>query len=412
MQSSSSDISRRGLLGAAAAAGAALPLAARAAQAWPDIRGQFLLAPDLRYFNAANIGPAFRSAVAAHVRATQEFQANPSPQYREKYPVEADALRVRIGKRLGVTAQEIALVRNSSEANTVAVRGLALKEGDEVILTDHNHPSTMETWKLRAEREQLVLKILPVPVYAKSAQEVVDLFAAAITPRTRAIFLSHMSNVSGLIFPIAEIAKLTRPRGIWLHGDGAQSFGWLQLDLAALGVDSYSGSTHKWMMGPLEGGILYVRRESQPQLQPVMLSHGYWLTDPANLQTAQKYEILGQRDDPKLAAIAATLDAHEAIGEAEVERRTFSVAAAMRDMLLALPGAKLIGTTTPGLAGPVLTPTFPGKDVAAIRQMLWTKGRIVVAGSKADGQPTIRFSPHIYNGPDDIAAVADLLRSV
>ena len=405
------EFSRRVLLGGAAAAAGTLAASSAAMAAPSGLRDRFLLAPGLRYFNAANIGPAFRAAVEAHARATQQFQSNPSPQYRAKYPVEADGLRARMGRRLGVTAQEIALVRNSSEANTVAVRGLALKEGDEIILTDHNHPSTLETWKLRAEREKLVLKILPVPVYAKSAQEVVDQFAAAITPRTRAIFLSHMSNVTGLIFPIGEIAKLTRPRGIWLHGDGAQSFGWMRLDLAALGVDSYSGSTHKWMMGPLEGGILYVRREAQPQLQPVMMSHGYWLTDPANLDTAQKYEILGQRDDPKLSAISATLDALDAIGEAEVERRTFAIAAQMRDMLLALPGGRLVGTTAPGLCGPVLTPTFPGKDVTAIREMLWNKGQVVVAGSKAAGQATIRFSPHIYNDADEIAAISDLLRT-
>lgn len=412
-QPDSLNLSRRTLLTSAGLAGAAsvlLPASAQGAVA-PSLRDQFLLAPDLHYFNAANIGPAFRAAVTAHERATRDFQSNPSPQFREIYPRQADALRARLGKRLNVTAQEIALVRNSSEANTVAVRGLALQPGDEIILTEHNHPSTLETWKLRAAREKLVLKILPVPIYAKSPQAVVDVFAAAITPRTRAIFLSHMSNITGLIFPIGEIAKLTRPKGIWLHGDGAQTFGWLQLDLTALGVDSYSGSTHKWMMGPLEGGVLYVRREGQARLDPVMMSHGYWLTDPANLDTAQKYEILGQRDDPKLAAIDATLDALDAIGEAEVERRAFAIGDRMRDMVVGLPGAKLIGTTVKGLTGPVITPTFPGKDVATMRARLWIQGKVVVAGSKADGQPTIRLSPHIYNDADEIALIADLLKS-
>jgi selenocysteine lyase/cysteine desulfurase len=83
--------------------------------------------------------------------------------------------------------------------------------------------------------------------------------------------------------------------------DGAQSFGWLPLDLRDLGVDSYASSTHKWLMGPLEGGFLYVRRPMQARLQPLMISHGYWLLDRADLDTAQKYEVLGQRDDPGCA---------------------------------------------------------------------------------------------------------------
>ena len=99
----------------------------------------------------------------------------------------------------------------------------------------------------------------------------------------------------------------------------------------------------------------------------------------------------------------------DAIGEAEVERRAFAIGDQMRDMVLRVPGAKLVGTTTKGLTGPVITPAFAGKDVLAIRDHLWTQGKVVVAPSKADGKPTIRFSPHIYNSADEIALIADLL---
>ena len=404
------DISRRTLIQAAAvAAPLALSAQALSAAGKPALRAAMLLDPAIHYFNAANIAPTFRSVAAIHEQEMRAFQTDPSVERRALYPRAADALRARLAARLKVTPQEIALVRNSSEANTVAVRGLALKPGDRIILTSHNHPSTLDSWKLRAEREGLDLHVVPVPVEATAAQSLFDGIAAAVTPTTRAIFLSHMSNVTGIIYPVAEIAKLARSKNIWLHADGAQSFGWMQLDLAALGVDSYSGSTHKWLMGPLEGGILYVRRERQAELQPIMMSHGYWLTDPANLNTAQKYEILGQRDDPRLMAVAATLDVLDGVGEAAIEQAARMRGASMRQALAGVAGARPIGSGAAAITGPVITVAFPGRDVAAMRARLW-QARIATAASKVDGQAAIRFSPHIYNSDEDVAAVMEGLR--
>lgn len=404
-------ISRRTLIQAAAIAA---PLAFApdrlSAADQPALRAAMLLDPAIRYFNAANIAPTFRSVAAIHEQETRAFQADPSVERRALYPRAADALRARFAARFKATPQEIALVRNSSEANTVAVRGLALKPGDRIILTDHNHPSTWDSWKLRAERERLDLHIVPVPVDAQSSQDLFDGIAAAVTPNTRAIFLSHMSNISGIIYPVADIARLARSKNIWFHADGAQTVGWMALDLPALGVDSYSGSTHKWLMGPLEGGILYVRRERQAELQPLMMSHGYWLTDPANLATAQKYEISGQRDDPKLMAIAATLDVLDGVGgDAAIEAAVRQRAATMRDALTGVAGARVIGSGADAITGPVITVAFPGRDMAAMRAKLW-QGKIATAASKLEGG-AIRFSPHVYNSDADVAAVIEGLRA-
>ncbi|MDO6416516.1 aminotransferase class V-fold PLP-dependent enzyme [Sphingomonas sp. BIUV-7] len=403
-------LTRRGMLKAGVVAAALAPAAAAVVPAGTAaLRDQLLLAPDILYFNAANIAPTFRSVIDVQEKELRAFQANPSREYREKYPVAADRLRARLGKRLGVTAEEIALLRNCSEANTVAVLGLDLKPGDEVIVTEHNHQSTLDSWKLRAKRDGLVLKILPTPVSATSPQAVADDFARAATPRTKAIFLSHITNVTGLLYPVAAIAEVARKHGAWLHVDGAQTFGWMQLDLPALGVDSYGGSTHKWMMGPLEAGLLYVRRDRQDRLNPTMLSHGYWLTDTRNLETAQRYEILGQRDDPKLEAIEATLVRLDALGERWIETETRARGSEMRHILAAVPGAKIVGSGDPALSGPILTVAFPGQDVTALRARLWKDHKLATAQASAQGAALIRFSPHIYNSRTEMEQVAALL---
>jgi selenocysteine lyase/cysteine desulfurase len=406
----SAAISRRVLLQGAALAAGAVPVVGWTAQAASSFRSRLLLDPAVRYFNAANIGPALRVAVDAQRRGTEEFQSNPSREFREKYPIAATRLRARLAKRFNAAPEEIALVRNASEANTVAVLGLDLKPGDEIIVTDHNHQSTLDSWRLRARREGLVIREVRTPVSARSPQAVADVFAAAVTPRTRAIFLSHITNVTGLLSPIPAIAEISRRAGAWLHVDGAQTFGWLPLDVQKLGCDSYASSTHKWLMGPLEGGILYVRRERMDALNPIMLSHGYWLTDPGNMATAQRYEILGQRDDPKIEAIETTLDALDGIGEAAIESEVRVLAGDMRRILANVPGAKLVGSDDPALSGPVMTFAFPGKDIAALRTRLWRDGKVATAAATAAGQPLIRFSPHLYNDRAEMAFVADLLK--
>lgn len=402
-------VTRRALLQGVALTAAAAPAMTSAAPTVASLRDELLLSPDLLYFNAANIAPTFRSVIDTQEKELRAFQANPSREYREKYPVAADRLRARLGKRLNVTAEEIALLRNSSEANTVAVLGLDLKPGDEVIVTDHNHQSTLDSWKLRAKREGLVVKVLPTPFAATSPQVVADDFARAATPRTKAIFLSHITNVTGLRYPLSAIAEVARKSGAWLHVDGAQTFGWMQLDMAALGVDSYAGSTHKWLMGPLEAGLLYVRRDGQDRLNPTMLSHGYWLTDTRNMETAQRYEILGQRDDPKLEAVEATLDRLDALGEGWIEQETRARAAEMRGILAKVPGARIVGSGDPALSGAIITVAFPGKDISAMRAALWKEYKLATAQAVAGGDALVRFSPHIYNSRAEMERVADLL---
>src|SRR5262249_26421495 len=158
--------------------------------------------------------------------------------------------------------------RNTSEGTNLVVRGIELKPGDEIIVTDHNHPSNNESWNQRARREGLVVRSVPVPVPARSADDLVDGIAKAITARTRVIAITHLTSTTGILFPAKPIAELARRHGIFFHLDGAQTFGAMAVNLKELGCDSFSASAHKWPMGPLEAGILYVRSEQIGRLWP------------------------------------------------------------------------------------------------------------------------------------------------
>jgi selenocysteine lyase/cysteine desulfurase len=239
-----------------------------------------------------------------HLEFLRDFHANPSFQNRDKYVEMRESLRAKAAKMLRVQADEIAVTRNTSEGSNLIVKGIDLKEGDEVIVTSHNHPSNLDSWKVRAQREKLVVRVVPSPVTAAGADELTGSIEKAITGRTRVIAITHLTSTTGVLYPAKEIAGLARRRGVWMHLDGAQTFGALDVDLSAIGCDSYATSAHKWLMGPLEAGLLYVRTGRIASLWPSIVTAG-WADD---LRGARKFEVFGQRDDPRVVALEASLD--------------------------------------------------------------------------------------------------------
>lgn len=396
------DISRRMLLVGAAVSAIGSPALARELQ-----RNRFNLGPDTLYLNAANIGAGFRSAIKAEHAAAAGEVADPSFEYRARFNDIAEALRARIARQINAPVEGIALTRNCSEGNTVIVRGVPLKAGDEVVIGRENHASNERGWKRRAAREGIVVKVAQHSSLPVSPSEVVQAFAAAITSRTRVVSISHVSNVAGLIMPVAEIAKLTHDVGAWLHLDCAQSYGWIQLDVAALGCDSLAASSQKWLMGPIGGGLLYVRPARIGEIDPPIISSSYWESGPSEAMNGQIFERFGQSDDAKLLNYAATLDEREQIGEATIERMVVDRAQGLRRRLAA-KGVQVAGSGDPSLWGPILAAVISG-DVSARRKALWKDHRLSCGPASAGGVPALRLSPHIYTSDADLDRVATLL---
>ena len=376
---------------------------------WRLIAQQFPLEPGLLYFNAANVCPSSRLVLDRHQQFLRDFHANPSFQNRDKYAPLQERVRLKAAALLNAEPDEIAITRNTSEGSNTIATGLDLAPGDEVIVTDHNHPSNLESWRLRAKRRGFVVKTVELPVPAPSAAELMKSLEAAVTPRTKVIAVTHVTSTVGLRYPAAEVGKLARARNIWYHLDGAQSFGAIAVDLRAIGCDSYSTSMHKWPMGPLEAGLLFVQREGQARVWPSIVTAG-WRDD---LKGARKFEVMGQRDDPRVAAIEAALDFLMMIGPARYEARLMQLTTALKKELGALPGAKVRTNLDPTLSAGVVKLDFPERDVAKLYAALWEKHRLALSLTPNGISRGLRFSPHVYNTMDDVArAVAAVKQAI
>ena len=405
-------VSRRSFLGglglSAVALGAAPDLLVGADDEayWRQVTRQFPIRPGFILLNAANLCPSpFQVSEVVQVR-TRDIDSDASFQNRDKYAGYLEHALSRLARYMGADSDEIAIVRNTTEGNNQVVSGLDLGPDDEVVLWDENHPSNNLAWDVAAQRRGFEVRRVTTPANPDSAQQLFEAFASAVTPRTRVLSFSHLSNVTGVALPAEELCAFARDRSILTLIDGAQTFGVHKVDLHAIGCDYYTGSAHKWFLGPKEGGLLYVRRESAHQLWPSVVGVGW----DENLEGAQRFATLGQRDDAMYTAMGETVGFLESIGNAKIEARVRQLATALRTGILAsVEGAELVTPDDPALNGGVVVFSVAGWDHAAVFERLYEEYQI---GGALIGPERLRLCPHVYNTMADVEQVVDVLAAL
>ena len=358
---------------------------------WELVRRQFPFREARVPMNAANLCPAPRVVAEAVAELTRDIDVDCSFNNREKFKTLLELSRKQVADQLGVDSDEVALVRNTSEANNIINNGLPLKAGDEVLLWDQNHPTNNVAWQVRAARFHSTVKRVETPAQPTRIDQLVAPFEQALGPRTRVLALTHVSNVSGVRLPIRELCQLAQPRNIHVHVDGAQTWGAFNLNLRELQCDSFAASSHKWFCGPKEVGLLYVKRNRIAEIWPNLVSPGWGGDVEPDVKGARKFESFGQRDDARLAAIATTVDFHRLIGFDRVEARIFELAGALKAGLKA-EGCRLVTPEDPRLSGGVCIIQARPEKRREVFNGLYT--RYGIAGAPTGG---LRLCPHIYN---------------
>jgi selenocysteine lyase/cysteine desulfurase len=253
---------------------------------------------------------------------------------------------------------------------------------------------------------------MPNPL--ESRQQIVDLVREHITPRTKVCSLCHIDTITGVQLPLADVAAVTRPRGIVLVCDGAQAPGMIPVDVKSLGVDTYAFSGHKWMLTPKGNGLLYIRKEMQERIQPMFLHSGY------RGYTASS----GTRDVARILGFGAALDFQRAIGTHRVEERCHQLNAYMRAQLQEISDIRPLTPANHELACAIQTWTLDKGNAGEIRTRLYQDHEIIVKGaqgtyaySEEEGLPrnnynAIRFSTHVFNNEAEIDRAVDMLGGI
>lgn len=358
--------------------------------------------------NNGTLGPMPRSVYNTLARYYRVQVANPFDGYN-LLPAVLEPLRAKLAAFVGASPEEIALTSNTTEGLNFVVNGLDLKPGDEVLMSNLEHPGHIGPWKLKEKRAGIVIKEAALSPTARTVDEVVGAFAAAVTPRTRVISLSHTCFITGLILPLKELSRLARDKGLLILADSAHGIGMLDLDLHELGIDFFASSPYKWLGAPTGVGLLYVRKEALDKVLPTVVSSG-WDTN----QNASKLDPSVQRSDAVLYALDAALDFNNRIGKSRIERRIKALAARLKQELAKVPGVKVHTPADPylsaGLTAFSMGGTLEGRLVNYVRE----KYNLVVrtTGNPKAGTFGIRVSTPIYISTKEVDLVVEGVRTL
>lgn len=371
---------------------------------WRGIRREFEFSEERVPLNAANLCPSPRRVSACLERFTQEIDRDCSLENRRKFAALLEQTRARLARQIGAGADEVAIVRNTTEANNVISNGLPLQPGDEVVVWDQNHPTNHVAWEVRAARFGFAVRRVSTPERPSGPEELGAAFERALSGRTRVLAVTHVSNVTGVRLPAALLAEIARRRGIYLHVDGAQTWGALRVNVAELGCDSYSASAHKWFMGPREAGILYVRAERVRQIWPNSVAPGWGDDAETDLNGARKFESLGQRDDARLMALGAAAEFLDGIGWERLEGRVLELARRLKEEL-AEAGARLVTPMEETLSAGVCVMAVPAAARQALVAEFYSKYGLAVAANGG-----LRLCPHVYNTREHLERAVGAVR--
>jgi selenocysteine lyase/cysteine desulfurase len=371
-------------------------------ECWHQVKEYFLLEKDLHYFNTGSLGAMPKALLERLQKRLSQIAKDPERCWK-MYDL-LEPLRSKLAKFLGVLPDEIAFVRNATEAMNIIANGIRLKPGDEVIITDQEHPAGYSCWQRKVKRcgIKLIKVVLPIP--ANSAQEILRLFEERISPRTRIISISHITYATGVVLPVRRLCRLAHEKGILVVIDGAQAVGMLNLNLKDLGCDFYAASTHKWLLAPAGTGFLYVRKRYIKDLKPNIISFC------RDRKTARKFEDLGTRNIPGILAVADAIDLQNTIGRSRIQRRIRELAKYLKEGLSRIKGVKILSPQQKALSSGLTTFSIRRVDPEWFCGWLRENYKISVRAIYHGRVEGIRVSTHIYNTPEQIDVLLKAIR--
>lgn len=377
---------------------------------WKIVRDEFILDPAWAYLNFGGLGACPLPVLNSLWEWTRSEERAPSPGHDEALWW---SVKERLARLLGPSCrkEDLALISCATEGVNAIINGVPLRKGDEVITSTHEHVSLNVALLNRMQRDGIVIRLFE-PDLAR-AQGNVERIASLVNPRTRLVFVSHVTCTTGQRFPASDIARLAREKGVWFALDGAQAPVCVPFDIVECGADFYTSSAHKWLMGPKRTGFLYVRRGMLDTLRPVTAGsysserNDIARNDLALHQTAQRYEY-GTQNDALFFALGTAIDFVHAIGPERIWGHNHALAERFYRGLAGIPGMEILSPAEEAWRTAMISFRMKTRTHSQISEQLAQskiRARVVTEG----GLNCIRASFHVCNHDGDVDRTLEAL---
>lgn len=380
---------------------------------------EYLLRPGVAFLNHGSYGACPRPVFETYQRWQRELEGEPVEFLARRLGGLLAEARAALATYLGADANDLVFVPNATYAMNIVARSLDLRPGDEVLGTDHEYGAVERTWRFVCGRSGAEYRSVAVTLPITTPEALVEQVWSGVTDRTRALVVSHITSPTALIFPVAELCRRARARGILCVIDGAHAPGQIDLDLEAIDADFYMGNCHKWLCAPKGAAFLHARPERQPLLTPLVVSWGWEAREPGPSPFQDFFGWTGTHDPSAYLSVPAAIAFQAEHDWPHVRAACHDLAAEARMRIGALTGLPPI-TPDNTEAGPTwwaqmcALPLPRRTDMSAdqLRARLWDEFSVEVPITDWRDQRFVRVSIQGYNSPRDVDRLLEALAAV
>lgn len=376
------------------------------------MKSHFLLNPEITFLNHGSFGACPKPILENYQYWQNELEREPVQFIQKKAPLYLQTAKDAVAQFLGCNADDFFFTSNPTIAINTIMRSMDLQPGDEILTTNHEYGAMDRTWNFYCEKSgaNYIRQNISIPIQSK--ESLLEEFWKGYTPKTKIIFLNQISSATALIFPVKEIIQKAKTLGLITIIDGAHSPGHIDLDLAELDPDYYTGTLHKWMLAPKGCSFLYVKKELQKDVDPLIVGWGYQSETPSNSRFLDYHQHQGTRD------ISAFLTAPAAIQFLKENNWTQKSAESKKLILenyqrfCDLLGTQPICPITSEFLGQMCSIPIQTNNPVALKDMLYQKYKIEIPVMKIGHGIFIRISLNAYNTPNDLEILHAALTSI
>jgi len=373
---------------------------------WFQVQQAFQVDRSIINLNNGGVCPSPRIVMEAVKRNLDQTNIAPARQLWKVMDPQLELVRRRLAKTFGCDPEELAVTRNASESLQIAINGIDLKPGDEFLTTTQDYPRMLNTLRQRELRDGIRVRKVKLPTPAASMDELVDVFEKGLTPKTRAILVCHVINLTGQIMPVGRICEMARRRGILTIVDGAHAFAQFPFSCGDVNCDFYGTSLHKWLTAPIGTGFLFVRKDRIRDLWPLTASE-----DPKS-ENIRKFEEIGTHPDAGRLAIAEALIFYEGLGPERKARRLRFLRDYWARRLARHDKVRLHTNLDPAHSCAIGTVQILGTAARDVTEFLWEHYKIIVTEIEHPEFEGIRVTPNVYTTLSELDMFCDAMEEI
>jgi isopenicillin-N epimerase len=382
-----------------------------------------LLDPNVTNLNTGSFGPLPKVVFERVTQLRRRLAEEPMDFLLREMPAQLWHARETLANFLHADARRLIFTANVTASVNLIASSLTLAAPGEILLTDHEYGAMHWCWERAAQRLGLTLRTFRVPILARDPHEIVEAACAAMMPKTRVFFFSHVLSPTGLVLPAKELCSEARRRGILCVVDGAHAPAMFALNLDDIDADFYGGNCHKWLLAPTGCGFLYLGKSSEDRLQPLQVSWG-WRPDRTQFDQRDEcgstprirfYEFEGTRDICPWLAVPSAIEFQRALGFEQIRQHNERLVQHVRQRFAGITALSLATPAHPALHGFLTAYRLPAHVRPPLwRNVLWEHYRIEAPIVERPEGPLLRISTHFYNTEEEINRIgnaAEVLRA-